>query len=532
MVVLVPLNCGRASRFLIVERSQRRLQHVVGAADVDDDAVLIEPFGQERRAHHEGRAVQFLRGAEHLAAKRMRDHDLVGTSTANTGTPLAQCALQDSGSAGSARRRPRRGSPAGAPAGRRRPSPAPATHRAPDRRAAPAPPSSRRACVQRGRCEGATLPTWLETSRSRRLWNASPSGAATSPAPYQLISTIVASSPAQRSAVARPAPLPLAWKTRSHSAGAASASQSRRRALAASSARAGAISTTRDLRRPAAARTAARPEGRPTPPPTTAMRSAGPGAPSQTALSAVSMLAASTARAGGTPSGTAHHRLGRHREQALMRMEREHHAVRATRPLLDPADRRIAVFDRERKRAAHEGRPHALKFARRHAALADQPLGAAADRAVERPHPHLAGGRRPPPPPRAVRRGPARHTRAPWPAIDPIFRHVSPGIRDSGNSAASAISSSGRKRHAKPLHGRTVPPRRRRARRAARPARRCAACCSSRWSASSIAGLICALRRRAVARRLRRRRSRAGGAVRGDAAVDGDRLLERDHRRS
>jgi KDO2-lipid IV(A) lauroyltransferase len=41
-----------------------------------------------------------------------------------------------------------------------------------------------------------------------------------------------------------------------------------------------------------------------TPAPTTAMRSAGPGAPSHSALSAVSMLAASTARCGGTWAGT------------------------------------------------------------------------------------------------------------------------------------------------------------------------------------------------------------------------------------
>src|SRR5262245_8250390 len=57
-------------------------------------------------------------------------------------------------------------------------------------------------------------------SRSRRLWNASPSGAATSPLPYQLSSTTRASSPASRSAVVRPAAVPLAWKTRSQSLGA------------------------------------------------------------------------------------------------------------------------------------------------------------------------------------------------------------------------------------------------------------------------------------------------------------------------
>jgi len=41
-----------------------------------------------------------------------------------------------------------------------------------------------------------------------------------------------------------------------------------------------------------------------TPPPTIAMRSAGPGAASHTALSAVSRFAAKIARSGGTPSGS------------------------------------------------------------------------------------------------------------------------------------------------------------------------------------------------------------------------------------
>ena len=117
------------------------------------------------------------------------------------------------------------------------------------------------------------------------------------------------------------------------------------------------------------------------------------------------MLAASTARAGGTPSGTGTTASAGSMNMALMRMQREHQSGRARRPLLDPPDRRIAVFDRERKRAAHERRAHALEFARRHPAGEDEPLGAAADRAEERAHAHLA--RRParPTSPRAVRRG-------------------------------------------------------------------------------------------------------------------------------
>ena len=64
--------------------------------------------------------------------------------------------------------------------------------------------------LQRGRCEGATLPTWLEMMVSRRLWNAPPSASGTSPSPYQLSSMTLASSPARSSAVARPLGAPLA----------------------------------------------------------------------------------------------------------------------------------------------------------------------------------------------------------------------------------------------------------------------------------------------------------------------------------
>ena len=60
------------------------------------------------------------------------------------------------------------------------------------------------------RCDGATLPTWLEMIFRRRLWNAPPSGTGTVPAPYQLSSMMVASSPAISSAVASPAAVALA----------------------------------------------------------------------------------------------------------------------------------------------------------------------------------------------------------------------------------------------------------------------------------------------------------------------------------
>ena len=104
------------------------------------------------------------------------------------------------------------------------------------------------------------------------------------------------------------------------------------------------------------------------------------------------MLAASTAREGGMPSGTGTTASAGTVKTALVRVEREYDPVlQRGRPGLDPSDRRIAVFHRKRERAAHERRPHALEFARRHPAVAHEALGAAADRAEERPHAHLAG---------------------------------------------------------------------------------------------------------------------------------------------
>ena len=111
---------------------------------------------------------------------------------------------------------------AAAPADRQTRPPARAARRAAGRRGARARLRAARDASSVARCEGATLPTWLETSLRRRLWNAPPSGTETSPAPYQLSSTTVASSPARLSAVARPAAVALVWKTRSQSAGACS----------------------------------------------------------------------------------------------------------------------------------------------------------------------------------------------------------------------------------------------------------------------------------------------------------------------
>src|SRR5215472_11857117 len=78
-----------------------------------------------------------------------------------------------------------------------------------------------------------------------------------------------------------------------------------------------------------------------------------------------------------------------------MRMEREHGAVlQFRRAVLDPADRGVAVFDREGELTTHVRRAHALDFGRRHASGKYQPLGSPADRPVQRTHPHVTGARR------------------------------------------------------------------------------------------------------------------------------------------
>ena len=64
--------------------------------------------------------------------------------------------------------------------------------------------ASRRACGQRGRIAGATCPTCEPMRARRRLWNASPSGSATSAEPYQLTSTTRASTPATAGRCAGP----------------------------------------------------------------------------------------------------------------------------------------------------------------------------------------------------------------------------------------------------------------------------------------------------------------------------------------
>ena len=112
-----------------------------------------------------------------------------------------------------------------------------------------------------------------------------------------------ASFPAQPIAVAKPAALALAWKTMSASRGAAAGRAKRSPSASATARRDGSTSTS--VTSAPGRRAASQPVSRPmTPPPTITILSAGPEPASQWALSAVSILAASTARRGGTVSGT------------------------------------------------------------------------------------------------------------------------------------------------------------------------------------------------------------------------------------
>src|SRR2546430_12109606 len=61
---------------------------------------------------------------------------------------------------------------------------------------------------------------------------------------------------------------------------------------------------------------------------------------------------------------------------------------------LDPADRGIAIFHRERKGPGHQGPAHAIVFARRHPTGMDEPFGASTEGAEQGTNLHLAGLRR------------------------------------------------------------------------------------------------------------------------------------------
>ena len=116
------------------------------------------------------------------------------------------------------------------------------------------------------------------------------------------------------------------------------------------------------------------------PAPTTAIRSPTSGAASQSALTAVSTVPASTARVRRAPVGYGRHRAGRH-DVAVWCGYRQK-TVRpssAGGPLLHDPDVEVAVLDRAGEVAVLERCAHQLVLARRHPAAEDQRLRAPAD---------------------------------------------------------------------------------------------------------------------------------------------------------
>ena len=176
------------------------------AADVDHDAVAVERVGDERRIDHEGRAVQRLRRAEHRAAKRVGDHDVVANfddeqgSLSRIADELAEYAAPGFQDIGKTLRKFAETRSAGASSASRRGSRGEL-----DRGFEPLAMGERRAV--RGRDLADLAGDELQAAAVER---AAERHRAPSPAPYQLSSMMVASSPAILSAVASPAAVALA----------------------------------------------------------------------------------------------------------------------------------------------------------------------------------------------------------------------------------------------------------------------------------------------------------------------------------
>src|SRR5215207_3591644 len=163
--------------------------------------------------------------------------------------------------------------------------------------------ASRSAVVRRAPRAGDIVPTWLARIRSRSAWNTPPSESCTWASPYQLSSRTVPSGASSSSERWSPAAVALVCTTRSHPPAASSGRAKPAPSAAATAARDGSTSTS--VTSTAGNRASSRATQQPTiPAPTTATRSPTIGAASHSALTAVSTVPASTARPGGTSSGT------------------------------------------------------------------------------------------------------------------------------------------------------------------------------------------------------------------------------------
>ena len=157
--------------------------------------------------------------------------------------------------------------------------------------------------VRRPARAGETVPTWLARMPRRREWKTPPRERRTSASPYQLRSMTSPSAASRSSDSWSPADVALVCTTRSRAPAASSGGAKWTPSPAATSARAGCTSTS--VTSAPGIRERRRATQQPTiPAPTTAIRSPTSGAASQAALMAVSTVPASTARAGGTSSGT------------------------------------------------------------------------------------------------------------------------------------------------------------------------------------------------------------------------------------
>ena len=258
--------------------------------------------------------------------------------------------------------------------------------------------ASRSARERLARRAGATSPTWLARMVRRAEWKEPPRPSRTCVSPYQLRSTTVPSVASRSTASWSPADVALVCRTRSQPLDRAGGRPRPRRtgrpAQTPPSALVGSTSTsvTWAPGMPASRRATQHPT---IPPPTTATLSPTRGAASQRALTAVSTVPASTARSGGTPSGTTA-TASTGTTNALWCGKREN-TVRPSRcagPSSTVPTFEVPVLHRPREVTVLERRPHRGILAGRHTALEDERLRAPAHAGVQGADAHLARARR------------------------------------------------------------------------------------------------------------------------------------------
>ncbi len=217
VVVLTPRKSGSSSRLRYDSGRQDAAQRLGRAPDVDHHAVGVERRRAEGRVDDERRAVQPLRGTEHLAREAVGDHDVVAhRDGVGHAASLQSIVWHRPG-----RRSVRDG---GHDLGQVPPRRLP-VEQGVERGVAqqPSARASRSAVVRLPRRRGATMPTWLERIVRRREWK-SPAeveahGAVAEPAG---LDDLALGRDASRCASCSPSSEPLVSMTRSRSRGASS----------------------------------------------------------------------------------------------------------------------------------------------------------------------------------------------------------------------------------------------------------------------------------------------------------------------